>query len=216
VSAEQQKERLFDISQNYSFAIQTDVDLVSSIIGTTKEKAKRIIEASGNICAIEKMSMHELSKIMTKKQAEKIKAAITFSKRITDRKKNRPFIGCPGDAFYYVFDILRDLQIEHFVAFFLNTKHFLIAHEIISIGSLSQNIVHPREVLKKAIEYRASSIILAHNHPSGDPTPSQEDIVMTNRIDQACQIIGIDLIDHIIVGDLNVSSYVSMKEQGLF
>jgi DNA repair protein RadC len=82
----------------------------------------------------------------------------------------------------------------------------------VSIGGLHSSIVHPREVFKTAVKRSAASIILAHNHPSGDPTPSQEDISITRRLIEAAKIIGIELLDHVIIGD---STYCSLKEKGL-
>lgn len=106
---------------------------------------------------------------------------------------------------------LRYLQKEHFVCLFLNTKNHVIGQETLSMGSLNASIVHPREVFRAAIKCSSASIICAHNHPSGDPTPSPEDISLTARLLQAGEIIGIDVLDHLIIGD---SSFVSLKEKG--
>jgi DNA repair protein RadC len=106
---------------------------------------------------------------------------------------------------------LRYLQKEHFVCLFLNTKNHVIGQETLSMGSLNASIVHPREVFRAAIKRSIASIICVHNHPSGDPTPSPEDIQMTARIVEAGQIIGIVVLDHIILGDQN---FVSLKEKG--
>lgn len=100
---------------------------------------------------------------------------------------------------------------EHFYALYLNTKNRLIACKQISLGTLNATVIHPREVFRPAILYAASSVICAHNHPSGNPTPSEEDINTTLRLQQAGTIIGIDLLDHIIFGHQN---YVSLKQQG--
>lgn len=101
---------------------------------------------------------------------------------------------------------------EHFVVVLLNTKNYLIDRETISIGSLNSCIVHPREVFKNAIKKSAASIICVHNHPSGDPTPSPEDVEMTHRLIEAGRILGIEVLDHVVLG---MSGYVSLKEQGL-
>ncbi|MNV44920.1 hypothetical protein D3C71_1366980 [compost metagenome] len=94
---------------------------------------------------------------------------------------------------------------------FLNTKNHVIGQETLSMGSLNASIVHPREVFRAAIKCSSASIICAHNHPSGDPTPSPEDISLTSRLLQAGEIVGIDVLDHLIIGD---SSFVSLKEKG--
>lgn len=94
---------------------------------------------------------------------------------------------------------------------FLNTKNQVLAKETMSIGSLNASIVHPREVFRAAIKRSSASIICVHNHPSGNPTPSLDDIDITQRLIEAGAIIGIDVLDHIIIGD---KAYVSLKEQG--
>src|SRR5690606_23612398 len=109
-------------------------------------------------------------------------------------------------------DELKYLQKEHFIVLFLNTKNRVMGKETLSIGSLNASIVHPREVFRSAIQRSSASIICAHNHPSGDPGPSPEDIEVTRRLQEAGKLIGIELLDHLIIAD---QSYVSMKELGL-
>jgi DNA repair protein RadC len=94
---------------------------------------------------------------------------------------------------------------------FLNTKNQVIGRQTLSIGSLNASIVHPREVFKAAIRRSSASIVCAHNHPSGDPTPSPEDIQLTKRLGEAGQLIGIELLDHLVIGD---SRFISLKEMG--
>lgn len=121
-------------------------------------------------------------------------------------------INNPENVYAHAIQMIDDFQREHFVAIFLNTKNKIISKEIVSIGSLNANIVHPREVFKPAIRVTASHIIIAHNHPSGDPTPSNEDIEITKKLIEAGKIIGIDILDHVIIGD---SRHYSMKESGV-
>lgn len=94
----------------------------------------------------------------------------------------------------------------------LTIKHKVVSYEVVSIGSLNQSVVHPREVFKAAILFNASEIILAHNHPSGDPEPSPEDITVTSKLIEAGKTIGIEVLDHIIFGD---RGFVSLKERGI-
>ena len=101
---------------------------------------------------------------------------------------------------------------EHFCILCLNTKNKIVGVHTISIGSLNASIVHPREVFKAAILNNASRIICLHNHPSGDPEPSKEDIEITRRLVEAGEIIGIEVLDHVIIGE---QRYLSMKERGL-
>jgi DNA repair protein RadC len=109
---------------------------------------------------------------------------------------------------------LKDADKEHFYALLLNTKNVVIAVELISIGSLNASIVHPREILKPAIAVSAGSIVLVHNHPTGNPSPSREDIEFTRRFAKCGELIGIEMLDHVIIGDNG--QFVSLKEGGHF
>lgn len=111
-----------------------------------------------------------------------------------------------------VMDHFRWLDREHFCCLLLDTKNRPVGFTVVSIGSLNASIVHPREVYKPAILASAASLILIHNHPSGDPTPSQEDLEVTRRLGEAGQILGITVRDHIIIGN---GCYLSYKEKGL-
>lgn len=120
-------------------------------------------------------------------------------------------IRCAEDAARICQAYLEGVDREHVIVLLLDTKHKVIGIHTVSVGSLDASIIHPREVLKPAILANSSGIIVAHNHPSGDPTPSQEDIAVTRRMAEACKIIGIDLLDHIVVG---YERFCSLKEQG--
>jgi DNA repair protein RadC len=102
---------------------------------------------------------------------------------------------------------IRDKKKEYLLAFFLNARHQLITREVISIGTLTASLAHPREIFAPAIGKAAAGVILAHNHPSGDPSPSDEDIRLTQRIRQAGHILGIDLLDHLIVAENGCYSF---------
>lgn len=117
----------------------------------------------------------------------------------------------PEDGYELLNSFLADKDREHFIVVSLDTKNQPVSINICHIGSLNASIVHPREVMKSAILSNAASIIVGHNHPSGMPEPSKEDIEVTKRLAEAGKIIGIDVLDHIIVGD---KSYVSLKEKG--
>lgn len=110
-----------------------------------------------------------------------------------------------------VADDLKGLQQEHFVALYLNTKNHVIKQKTVFIGSLNASIVHPREVFKEALRTSSAAVICLHNHPSGDPSPSTEDINVTKRLDEAGKILGITLLDHIVVGE---NCFISLKERG--
>lgn len=125
--------------------------------------------------------------------------------------KNRR-ISCPNDAYNLSISFLKDIDREVMLVITLDTKNQPNSISICSIGSINTSIVHPREIFKTAILSNASSIILAHNHPSGDPTESPEDIKITQRLVEAGKLIGINVIDHIVVGE---NRFISFKEKGL-
>ncbi|MFD0957971.1 RadC family protein [Paenibacillus chungangensis] len=145
-------------------------------------------------------------------KARTIVASLQFAKELSKPQLSPQIIRSPQDAYDYLKDDFMYEQREHFIVIFLNTKNGIVGREVISIGSLSAAIVHPREVMKASIRRSAASIILAHQHPSGDPTPSPEDIQLTKRLVEAGEVCGISVLDHVIVGH---HRYVSMKEQGL-
>ena len=124
---------------------------------------------------------------------------------------NQIKILCPKDAINCANEILTKRR-EHFMALYLNTKKALIAKEYISIGTLDATLVHPREVFAPAIEKRASSLIIIHNHPSGDSTPSEEDKKLTHKLKECADILGIELCDHIIVSE---NGYFSFREKNI-
>jgi DNA repair protein RadC len=121
-------------------------------------------------------------------------------------------INSPGTAVTIVKKFLQDKDREYLIVLSLDTKNKVNALSVVSIGSLNSSIVHPREVFKIAILSNAASIIISHNHPSGDTTPSTEDLNITKRLKECGKILGIDLIDHIIIGN---EKYLSFKEEGI-
>ena len=125
---------------------------------------------------------------------------------------DRKTIKTPEDAHRILEGYFTDLSCEHFAALLLSTKNHVIAVTTVSIGSLNSSIVHPRELFQRAILANAASLILAHNHPSGDPTPSPEDIALTKRLVDAGKLLDIGILDHIIVGE---NCFVSLKEKGM-
>ncbi|WP_106497016.1 RadC family protein [Lentibacillus sp. Marseille-P4043] len=139
-------------------------------------------------------------------------SAIEIGNRLNQYKpSDRYVIRSPEDGADYIMEEMRGLNQEHFVVLFLNTKNQIIHRQTIFIGSLNASIVHPREVYREAVKRSAASIICAHNHPSGDPSPSQEDIHVTRRLVESGKMIGIELLDHIVIGD---RKFVSLKEKG--
>lgn len=143
-------------------------------------------------------------------KASAIVACFELGRRFLQNKQSFLILS-PKDVWRELKDI-RDNKKEHFVIFFLDARNQEIKREIISIGSLNANIVHPREVFEPAVRHLAAHIIVAHNHPSGHTEPSEDDIAMTKRLQEAGRIMGIILLDHIIV---TKKSFFSFKEEGL-
>ena len=133
-------------------------------------------------------------------------------KRRKYRGREEVVIRGPEDLFKLLRPRIGKEDREHFVAVLLSSRNTVIGIETVSVGSLNASIVHPREVFKPAIVHSASAIALAHNHPSGDVTPSEEDLAITRRLRDAGRLLGIDLLDHVIVGD---RSFTSLKERKL-
>lgn len=125
----------------------------------------------------------------------------------------RTIISRPDDAAALLDEYLRDKDREHFVILMLDTKSAVIGLHTVSIGTLDASLVHPREVFKPAILANAASIIAAHNHPSGDPEPSPEDKMLTQRLSQSGALLGIEVLDHLVIGE--AGSYRSLKRMGL-
>ncbi|MFF2092054.1 MULTISPECIES: DNA repair protein RadC [Paenibacillus] len=186
--------------------------------GTKRESAVhlagKILKECGNLRNLVDMSMDELTKIrgIGPAKAVQLRAGIELGRRITrSRHGETVTVRRPQDAADYVMEDLRYLNKEHFVCLFLNTKNHIIARETLSIGTLNASLVHPREVFRAAIKCSSASLICVHNHPSGDPQPSPEDIALTKRLMEAGELVGIEVLDHLVIGD---GRFISLKEQG--
>ena len=143
-------------------------------------------------------------------KACEIVACFELGKRLLKDKKAEIYLK-PKEIWEELKD-LRDHKKEHFVIFYLDSRNQEIKREIISVGSLNANLVHPREVFEPAVKHLAAQIILAHNHPSGDPEPSEDDLEITKRLTESGKILGIEVVDHIIVAK---DGFLSFKEKNL-
>jgi len=184
-------------------------------IGT---KGKNVIELSSQILKtigstnIQNLSMSDLKKIkgLGVVKAGEIIACIELGKRLL--KDKEPLIAITPKA---VFESLKDISVlkkEHFITIYLDTRNQEIAREIISIGTLNSSLVHPREVFEPAIKNLAASIILVHNHPSGDLKPSSEDLLITKKLVDSGNLLDIHVLDHVIISN---TGYISLKEKNL-
>ncbi|WP_413065983.1 RadC family protein [Siminovitchia sp. 179-K 8D1 HS] len=177
--------------------------------------ANRLLTQFDGLLWLKEAALEEIMGIKGIGQAKavQIAAAVELGRRISNLSyDDRYVIRSPEDGANYVMNDMRFLTQEHFVCLYLNTKNQVLHRQTIFIGSLNASIVHPREVFKEAFRRSAASIICLHNHPSGDPSPSREDIEVTKRLVECGKIIGIEILDHLIIGD---NQYVSMKEKGL-
>ncbi len=143
-------------------------------------------------------------------KACEIIACFELGKRLLKDKKTKIYL-TPKEIWEELKD-LRDHKKEHFVVFYLDSRNQEIKREIISVGSLNANLVHPREVFEPAVRHLAAQVILAHNHPSGDPEPSEDDLEITKQLKESGKILGIEVIDHIII---TKTGFLSFKEKNL-
>lgn len=195
-------------------------ELVAILLRTgTKEEsvlllANRILNSFDKIQDLKNATVEEMTAVKGVGQAKAVQllAAAEIGKRIYRRhSEGRYVIKSPEDAAAYLMTDMSSLLQEHFVALFMNVKNEVLHKQTIFIGSLNSSIVHPREIFREAVKRSAASIIVAHNHPSGNPSPSPEDIEVTKRLVEAGSIMGIELLDHLIIGD---HRFISLKEKG--
>ncbi len=179
--------------------------------------AQRLLERFGNLKAIAEASLEELSQVrgIGLAKAAQLKAACELANRIDGRLEaaEKSVIKTPENVVELVKGGLKGQKKEHFLVIMLDTRSRLIKVAEVSMGSLDSSIVHPRELFREAISASAASVILAHNHPSGDTMPSEDDIILTKRLEQAGRLMGIDVLDHVIVGG---QKHLSLKREGLF
>ncbi len=200
----------------------SDTELIAIILGTgtrginsmrMAEKLMAGFKRIGRLGAADYSDVSAVSGIGPAKAAQLL-AAVELGKRVSYEEPNKKIsLTSPGRVVEMLIPKMRNLEEEHFVALIVNTKNCLLKMVDVAVGTLSSAIVHPRELFKTAIRANGASLIVAHNHPSGDVEPSREDIELTRRLIEVGQILGIELIDHIIVGD---GSWLSLKEQGYF
>ncbi|WP_338102742.1 RadC family protein [Methanolapillus millepedarum] len=163
---------------------------------------------------LSRLSVSELKKThgIGEAKACQIVSLFELSRRLESyTEEPKRLIKSPEDIFSFIYPKIREEKREKFIVLCLDTKNRVIREEVISIGSLNASIVHPREIFRPALMESAAAIVLIHNHPSGDPTPSPEDLDVTARIAGCGHLLGIEVLDHIIVGD---GCFLSLKQEG--
>lgn len=168
----------------------------------------------GGINGLLNLSVKELKEIngIGEAKTAQILALAELSKRFNSFQSGEELIiSSPKDVAFYMMKEMNNLKKEYFKIIMLNTKNMIISIKDVSVGSLNSSIVHPREVFVEAIKNSSSAVILCHNHPSGDCTPSKEDMAVTKRLKECGDLIGIEVLDHIIIGR---KKFISFKEKG--
>lgn len=184
--------------------------------------AEQILTRFVTLDALSRADLSELRKVkgVGRDKAIALKAAFTLARRMAQEiRKEAPLLDNPESIANLLREENRSYQVEHFQVVLLNTRRRLLSIEKISQGTLDTILVHPREVFKPAISANAAAIILVHNHPSGDPTPSEADIKVTRDLIRAGQLLKIDVLDHVILGRSTVErnkDYSSLRELGYF
>ncbi len=204
----------------YGSSSLSDAQLLAIIIKNGRagqsalDLALELVTRFESLAGIERAGISELCAVpgIGKAKAAQIKAAIEIGKRYQKPSLSGASLCSSHDVVDYYRPRMRDLKKEVFTCLLLDVKHRVIREERVSTGSLSASIVHPRETFKSAIRESAAAVIFIHNHPSGDTRPSTEDITLTKRLVQAGELLGIQVLDHIIIGD---HIHFSFRDNGL-
>ncbi|MCL6614810.1 MAG: DNA repair protein RadC [Firmicutes bacterium] len=216
--AERPRERLM----NCGPGSLSNTELLAIILRTGRrgesvlKQAERVLAHFDGLRGLAGVDLAELASLpgVGKAKAATVLAALELGRRLSVTEvEEAKAIRSPRDVAELLMGRLRFLDREHFFAVLLNARNQPLAVERISIGHLTASLVHPRELFKAAIQKSAAAMILAHNHPSGDPAPSQEDVLLTRRLREGGELLGIEILDHVVFGD---NRYVSLKERGLF
>lgn len=211
--------KIFENDKDYHIKYNTDNlltdKLLATVLSISIETAEKILEqVNNNLSIFHALSFEELVELdgVGESRAKKIMALNTLSGRIQRSQKLKDMQVTSSQAIgEYLISEFKGKEQENFILICLDTKNNIIKKKTLYTGGLSSCIVEPRDVFREAIKCSSARIIIAHNHPSGNPEPSQADFATTRRIEESGELMGIDLLDHIIVGD---NRFVSMREEG--
>jgi DNA repair protein RadC len=197
-----------------------DNELLALVIGNGDRRrdalalANELLSASGGVHGLAHAGCEELGRVagIGRARAAQVVAAVELGRRtLTHAPSARVQIRSPKEAAAYLLPTFGSRAVEQFGVVLLDSKHRVIRTTLVAVGTLNTTVVEPRDVFREAAVGRAAALVVFHNHPSGDPTPSQADLELTRRLSAAGTLMGIDLVDHIVLGDVR---YCSLKEMG--
>jgi DNA repair protein RadC len=215
-----QEERPRERLHRHGAEAMSTAELIAIILGSgmkgkpVLQLAHELVSKFGSLRGLAEATVAELCQVkgLGVAKAIQLKAAFSLGIRLSKQEISPRYrIESPIHAYNLIKDELETEKRELFVVILMDIKGYVIMHQVVSIGSLSQTIVHPREVFYPAIRHKAASLILGHNHPSGDPSPSQEDYEVTEALIKVGKVMSIPVQDHLIIG---VGSFVSLKQKG--
>ena len=201
--------------QQYGQAALSNTELLAILLGNSLSVAQVQQQFGGELRKLQAANLAELTSLagMGQVKAIQLQAAFELGRRwAMEERGPRPQITCPADLANILILEMRDLQQEELVVVSLDTKNYIIAQDTVYVGNVNTSIIRAGEVLKPAIRHHATAIIIAHNHPSGDPTPSPEDVHVTEKLAKAAALLDVDILDHLIIGD---NRFISLKERGV-
>jgi DNA repair protein RadC len=201
-------------------SVLSDAELIALLLRTGNRGsnalavATDLLDRHGGLQGLSRVSGDELgrSQGIGPAKSASLRAALEIGRRLAGRRlRAGALIRSPSDVYHHFHPNLRDAKQEHFLVILLDARHRVLRSEMISQGTLTASLVHPREVFRPALRNAAAALVLVHNHPSGDPTPSAEDREVTARLASAGEILGVRVLDHIVVAE---RGFCSLREQG--
>ena len=198
----------------------SDAELVALLLRTggrgadAQAVASRLLARHGGLPGLARVSPRELARAhgVGPTKSATLCAAVELGRRLAARRLDAgAVLRSPADVFHHFHPRLRHARQERFFVVLLDGRHRVIRHELVSQGTLTASLVHPREVFRPALRESAAALVLVHNHPSGDPTPSREDREVTERLSRAGELLGVPVIDHVVIAE---RGYCSLRESG--
>lgn len=200
----------------------SNAELLAILLGSGNRKKSALGLAQELITSLDK-GLHQLEEMTLRElmdfpgvglaKASRIVSALELARRVSLAPQETITVSSPDAIYSYMLTRMKSYQKEVFICLHLDSKNRIISEDVVSVGTLNRSLVHPREVFKKAVKNGAASILVVHNHPSGDPQPSMEDKQVTRRLREVGEIMGIPLLDHIIIAR---DKRFSFREEGIF